>query len=230
MTYCLLLDTRQPIRDAQLAQLKTGADPRDYEATSKLADAVRALQDRARLPLLEQAIPALRQMSPRQYQTFAAQVDALIHADQSVSLFEYALHCVLMGYLDSAFNPSRSQERYRSPMQVAPQAVIVLSLLAWEGSEEAPAQEAFAAGMREYVGNENPSMRLVPREQCSLDAFDDALKTLKQASPDIKKRVVASCAKCILADSEVTVRESELLRAICATLGCPMPPLVSASQ
>ena len=60
-----------------------------------------------------------------------------------------------------------------------------------------------------------------------MNAFHAALQTLRLAGPDIKKRVVASCAKCILADSEVTVRESELLRAICATLGCPMPPLVS---
>ena len=34
-----------------------------------------------------------------------------------------------------------------------------------------------------------------------------------------------SGATCILADHQVTVREGELLRAISATLGCPMPPL-----
>ncbi|HEX3316329.1 MAG TPA: M48 family metallopeptidase [Gemmataceae bacterium] len=232
LTYGLLLDDRQPIRDAQLAQLQASAEPRDVAATLKLADAVRALADKARLPLLEQAMPALRQMSPRQYQTFAAQVDGLINADRSVSLFEYALRCVLMGYLDSAFNPSRPQERYRAPMQVAPQVATVLSLLAWDGSEETPAQNAFAAGMREFVEGmrefvESDASPLLPRDQCPLRAFDAALQTLKLASPDVKRRVVASCAKCILADSEVSVRESELLRAICATLGCPMPPLVS---
>ena len=194
----------------------------------KLAEAVRALPDKARLPLIERAIPALRQMSPRQYQTFAGQVDALIDADRSVSLFEYALRCVLIGCLDSAFEPRRPQERYRSVMQVAPQVATLLSLLAWEGqSEEAAAQEAFIAGMKAYVGNDDPAFRLMPRQRCPLNAFDAALQTLGQAVPDIKRRVVASCATCILADSEATVRECELLRAICASLGCPMPPLVS---
>ena len=227
LTYGLLLDERQPIRDAQLAQLKAGADPRDSSTTLQLADAVRALPDKARLPLLEQALPALRQMSPQQYRTFAAQVDALINADQKVSLFEYALHCVLMRYLDADFNPTRPQERFRVPTQVAPQVATVLSLVAWEGqADEVPAQAAFAAGMREYLGNDAHPYRLQSREQCPLSAFHAALQMLVLAVPDVKRRVVASCAKCILTDDQVTVRESELLRAICASLGCPMPPLV----
>jgi Zn-dependent protease with chaperone function len=227
LTYGLLLDERDSIRDAQLAQLKANADPRDHARTLELADAVRQVPDQARLPLLEQAMPALRQMSPPQYRTFAAQVDALIRADQNVSLFEYALHCVLMRYLDAEFNPTRPHERFRAPMQVAPQAVAVMSLLAWEGqSDEATAQAAFAAGMDEYVGKKDNPFRLLPREQCPLSAFHAALQMLAMATPDIKKRMVASCAACILADREVTVRESELLRAICASLGCPMPPLV----
>jgi hypothetical protein len=51
------------------------------------------------------------------------------------------------------------------------------------------------------------------------------LQTLNQSVPAVKRRIVAACAACILANQRVTVREAELLRAICDTLECPMPPL-----
>ena len=68
--------------------------------------------------------------------------------------------------------------------------------------------------------------RLPPREECSLAEFDAAMQTLTQSVPAIKRRIVVACAACILANQQVTVREAELLRAICDTLDCPLPPLV----
>src|SRR5262249_30328289 len=152
---------------------------------------------------------------------------ALIHADNQVSLFEYALQCVLNRYLDADYNRQRPSVRFKSPAQVAPQVATVLSFLAWEGQEEASAvQTAFAAGMRTYSGSEASAFPLVPRRDSQLRAFHTALQTLAQAAPAIKRQVVAACAATIQADQQVTEREGELLRAICATLDCPMSPLV----
>jgi hypothetical protein len=101
-----------------------------------------------------------------------------------------------------------------------------MSLLAWEGQPEPDhAAEAFAAGMRSFAGGDTTD-RLPPREKCSLADFDAALQTLNQSAPAIKRRIVVACAACILEDQQVTVREAELLRAICDTLECPLPPLV----
>ena len=87
------------------------------------------------------------------------------------------------------------------------------------------AARAFDTGMRGYIGG-NHTHRLPPREECSLAEFDAALQTLNQSVPAIKRRIVDACAACILANQQVTVREVELLRAICDTLDCPLPPLV----
>jgi Zn-dependent protease with chaperone function len=227
MIYCLLLDPRQEIRQVQLAQLQAGAAPQDYQEAMRLLEPVRQLADAARLPLVEQTLPALRQMSPAQHQIFRDQVSGLIHADNHVSLFEYALQCVLNRYLDADYNRQRPSVRYKSPAQVAPQVATVLSLLAWEGQEEADAvQKAFAAGMQTYSGSEPSADQLLAREDSAPRAFHAALQTLAMAAPAIKRQVVAACAATIQADRQVTVREGELLRAICATLDCPMPPLV----
>src|SRR5262249_39444805 len=95
LVYAPLLDPHADLRDLQLARVKAGAPPSDFAEPARLAAPVQALADRLRLPLLDLALPALRQMSLRQHQAFRAQVEALMSADQRLSLFEYTLRCVL---------------------------------------------------------------------------------------------------------------------------------------
>jgi Zn-dependent protease with chaperone function len=227
LVYALLLDPRADLRDLQLTRLKAGAGPHDFAETLRLAAPVQALPDTHRLPLLDLAMPALRQMSPGQHRAFRAEVERLMIADQRLSLFEYTLSCVLHRHLDSQFLPQRkTRPVYNSPEKLAQPVATVLALLAWEGQSELDqAAPAFDAGMRSYIGSDH-IQRLPPREQCSLAKFDAALQTLNQSVPALKRRIVVACAACILANQEVTLREAELLRAICDTLDCPLPPLV----
>ncbi|NVH73594.1 M48 family metallopeptidase [Paraburkholderia sp. JPY432] len=227
LVYALLMDPGSDLRELQLTRLKAGAEPRDFAETLRLIAPVQALPDTHRLPLLDLSLPALRQMSPRQHHSFRAQVEMLMIADQRLSLFEYTLRCVLHRHLDAQFLPQRPARAMRSSLQsLAHPVATVLALLAWEGQPETDqAARAFDAGMRGYIGGEH-AYRLRPREECSLAGFDAALQTLNQSIPAIKRRIVAACAACILANQQVTVREAELLRAICDTLGCPLPPLV----
>jgi Zn-dependent protease with chaperone function len=231
LVYCLLLDARPPIRSAQLAHLQAEAEPRDYQETLRLEPIVGALPDASRLPLVDLTIPALRHMSPGQHQAFRTQVERLIYADQQVSIFEYALRSVLHRYLDADFRKARVPMRRQAPRKLVPALVKVLSLLAWEGQpEEEKARTAFAAGMASYLDGAPSAYALAPRAECSLAEFDAALHELARTMPGLRRRVLVACAACILADRQVTTREAELLRAISATLGCPMPPLLPDTQ
>src|SRR5262245_28843055 len=227
LVYALLLDPRVDLRDLQLTRLKAGAEPQDFAETLRLVAPVQALPDTHRLPLLDLAMPALRQMSPRQHRAFRAQVERLMIANQRLSLFEYTLRCVLHRHLDAQFLPQRqARPVHSSPQKLASPVATVLALLAWEGQPESDqAAQAFDTGMRGYIGGDH-AHRLPPREECSLAEFDEALQTLNQSVPAIKRRIVVACAACILANQQVSVREAELLRAICDTLDCPLPPLV----
>jgi Zn-dependent protease with chaperone function len=228
LVYALLLDPRDELRDNQLARLKAGADPADFEETLRLAAPVEELADMFRLPLLDLAMPALRQMSPRQHQAFRDQVEALMSADQRLSLFEYTLRCVLHRHLDAQFRPHRQTAQAQTSMQNPAVALAtVLSKLAWEDQPEPQhAARAFETGMRGYLGGDSTD-GLLPREECSLAQFDAALQTLNQSAPETKRRIVVACAACIMANEQVSVREAELLRAICDTLDSPLPPLVA---
>jgi Zn-dependent protease with chaperone function len=227
LVYALLVDQRVDLRELQLTQLKADAEPQDVAETLRLVSPVQALPDTHRLPLLDLAMPALRQMSPRQHRAFRAQVEALMIADQRLSLFEYTLRCVLHRHLDAQFLPQRqARPVHNSPQKLVRPVATVLALVAWEDQllTDPPAQ-AFDMGMRSYIGGDH-THRLPPREECSLAEFDAALQTLNQSLPAIKRRIVVACTACILANQQVTVREAELLRAICDTLDCPLPPLV----
>ncbi len=54
--------------------------------------------------------------------------------------------------------------------------------------------------------------------------LDAALRGLAQASLASKRLLVEAVAACIVYDRRVTIVEAELLRAICDSLNCPMPP------
>src|SRR5262249_30685850 len=195
LVYALLLDPRAELRDLQLTRLKAGVEPQDFAETLRLVAPVQALPDTHGLPLLDLAMPALRQMSPRQYRAFRAQVELLMIADQRLSLFEYTLRCVLQRHLDAQFLPRRQTHPvHSSPQKLARPVATVLALLAWEGQPEPDqAARAFDMGMRAYIGGEHIH-RLPPREECSLAEFDAAPQTLNQSLPPIQPRALARCA------------------------------------
>jgi hypothetical protein len=57
--------------------------------------------------------------------------------------------------------------------------------------------------------------------------LSDALPRLEQLEPLAKKRLIDGLVKTITSDEVMTEAESELLRTVCASLHCPLPPLLS---
>jgi Zn-dependent protease with chaperone function len=225
LVYALLLSPDPRRRAAQLDRLKAGPDPRASAETVRLADAVLALPDAARLPLVDLALPALGRMSPSQYLAFREQAGRLVAGADEPSLFEYALACVLRRHLDSAFRRAKPPvARYREPALLTPEIVLLLSRLAWEGQDaEADATRAFKAGLRTYPTK--AAHRLLPKEKCTLERVDAALGAFAEALPEIKRQALKACLACVAADGKVVPREAELIRAIGGTLNCPVPPM-----
>jgi Zn-dependent protease with chaperone function len=228
LVYALLLDRQPAARQAQLDRLREHSEPAEFQETLRLLPLVEPLAEEARLPLLDQLLPALREMSQAQYHGFRSRVEMLATVDHRVSVFEYSLLCVLSRRLDESFGRQvRGRAQYSSIRALQPYVIQVLALLAWEGDEnEAKAQAAFRAGLSAFLGQQ-AAVPLPPREQTNLRSFHAALRRCDQAVPKLKQRVIEGCAACILADRVVTPRESELFRAICAVLGVPVPPLQS---
>lgn len=228
VVYALLLDRKTGHREAQIAYLSAAADPGVYEETLRIARAVEQLDVRARLPLLDLAMPALRGLTPAQYARFRRNVNELVQADDAIDAFEWSLHRILLHELEAFHaNIPPARVRYHTLAPVQAQCELVLSVLARAGQRDAAAaDEAFEHGRRSLNLPRGHARRA---EGNGLAALDDALTALDEAAPRVKRQILQAAVACITADDTVTATEAELLRALSASLGCPMPPLLEAT-
>jgi hypothetical protein len=208
-----------------MAHLSEAADPGVYRETRRLAPVIDQLDVRTRLPLLDITLPALRGLTPVQYQRFRQNVNRLAQADDALDPFEWALHRILLHEMEknhSNVAPVRIRHHRLAPLR--PQCELLLSVLARAGQRDAAAAaRAFEQGRRSL---NLPGGTLRPAEGNGFAALDDALAALDEAAPRVKRQILQAAVACITADNTVTATEAELLRALSASLGCPMPPLV----
>jgi hypothetical protein len=220
--YASLLDRDADVRAVQLRVLEESSDQRVFELTLRLTPAVNQLDVRARLPLVDMTLPALRALSRSQYADFSRCFVQLVEADERLGLFEWTLHQVLLRHLRPQFEAVRPQQiRYYGLQRLADQCSVLLSTLAHASQHDD--RRAFDTGAR-HLGE--VAVRLLPPADCTLDRLRDGLTELALTAPKLRQRLVDACASCICADAAVQVKEAELLRAICDMLDCPMPPLL----
>jgi hypothetical protein len=221
--YALLIDQD---RGQAVHQLKLIADKVEksiiFDQTLSLLHAVHKLESRFRLPLIDMAMPALRQLSSEQYQRFKQNLNTLIHADNHVSMFEWALHKIVVCNLDLDFERRYTfSGKYGNIRHLSKECSVLFSYLA-RATPEANPQQAMQAAMDQLDGVQ---LKLLPVEQTSLDDLDRATEKLAKLKPLLKPQLLKACAACIAADAKVTASEMELLRALSALLDCPLPPL-----
>ncbi len=223
LIFGLMLDADPELRATQIARLREKTDAQTFATFERLVPMFERLDMRARLPLIDLAIPALRRMSPGQYQRFTKILDAMMRDDGQLDQFEWVMRHILMRHLSVHFSKRASQgSQHYSLKPVADDVAILLSGLAWLGMPDhaAPAFAAAASRLPDIT------IALQPREAVRLLMMDGALKKLIDLKPRQKRDVVRACAVCIAFDHEITVAEGELMRAICDAMGVPMPPLL----
>ncbi|MSO45895.1 MAG: hypothetical protein EXQ59_03900 [Acidobacteria bacterium] len=225
VVYALLLSRRGGTRQQQIAHLEARADRGVFEETLRLAPLVESLNPRARLPLLEIALPALRALSASQHPLLLRNVVTLVEIDNTIELFEWSLHRVLRQELKTPSGRSQARVRHRSVGSVQAHCERLLSTLAYVGHRDTGgAAHAFE---RARLALGLADARLQPQEGCGLAELDVALHHLDEASSQVKRQVLEAAVVCITADHDVTVEEAELLRGVSALMSCPMPPIMS---
>ena len=69
----------------------------------------------------------------------------------------------------------------------------------------------------------------IERSALSLAAVESALRELALLAPLKKPLVIKACLDVVMADGRIAVAEGELMRAICAALDTPLPPILDAA-
>jgi hypothetical protein len=173
--------------------------------------------------VLETCAAALSLLSPAQYAQFRTTLAQLIAADGQVDRVEWTVRVVLRHAVES--RGAAPDPRGRA---TAGDLALVTSVLAWSGASDA---DGALRAWRAARGAE-PSLPAepVPAQGCTLDALDGSLRAFAGSGSAMKRRLVDACVACVAADGQTTVEEAELLRAVCASIGAPMPPVLPVAS
>jgi len=205
VVYAYLYAADEATRLVQVRALVEAGDDLAAGAMKDVTKLVRDLGAAMRLPILTLAAPALRQMEQPAKNTFLKAVDALIEADNEVTLDEFTLRTMLQRQL-AAGAAKMERVKFRDIASVRADLDAVLAALTSAASPQEAAKAKFDA-----------------------KGVSAALDRLRVLAPLAKPQVIGECAKVALADGKVSVAEMEMLRAIGMAIDCPLPPAIEAT-
>ncbi len=210
--------TKNSIR-AALPQASSERVLQTLAVTALLKDVARADW----LPLLELAIPALEELPEEELAALPDEVDALINVDKRVTLFEFSLATLLRHTLTER-SPTTRHHHKSGLKQINKDLGQLLSLMVHAGhADETLAREAFVHAQR--VLESDGEVVMIERSQLSLKGIEEALERLARLNFRFKGKIIEAATTAVLVDGEVKHLEIDFLRAIGASLDCPIPPL-----
>jgi uncharacterized tellurite resistance protein B-like protein len=186
---------------------------------SRLRPLMDRVPDPLRMMLLDLSMPALQQLSQRQYVEFRSTLAEVIRADGKVSLYEWAMRSSLARRVEARFGALREAPARASLDSRRNDAFLLLSTVAW-ATEHARSRAAFARAARwlDWLPPEP-----MDASRCSLDAMDRALEHLAQVDEKGRHRLVEAVAAVVAEDGRMHPRELLLLRGISDRLDVLMP-------
>lgn len=224
--FALLLHKETSLYKHQMEIINNFADPAVSKTVQHLAPRVFRLEPSAKLPLAELALPALKLLSPVQYQDFKTLLHQLVRMDKQVSFFEFMLQKIVQKHLDFLL-PTRHKKVISHHFPWQQEARVLLSAIARIGANtETRANQAFEKGWKIVAEENQMNQTLLPSEESNLAKLNAAIDRLANLPPTIKKKVILAIATAISSDEMIKSEEGELLRAICSIWECPVPPLI----
>jgi Zn-dependent protease with chaperone function len=221
----LALDANPEIRARQKQTIALRLSAEIAAVTGALEAQVDALQPEQRIPALLRGFTALRQLTQEERVQLMACLNAMLPRDGKVSLHSYVLRKLAQMHLRDDLNPRPRPSRL-TLQAVQQDAQVLFSVLAQHGhSDETSARRAYEAGMHHLFPRARPAYGITGPWPAALDI---ALSRLDQLVPIAREQLVEAMVATVTHDQQLTMGEAELLRAVCASLHCPLPPLVAS--
>ena len=226
LTLALVMDPAYSERQLGILESQLGKERADR--VRDLYKEIQGLGASYRLPLLEIAFPALKQRPSANLQYLLDMVRRLIETDGEIDLREYCYYRIIARHLEQAIDPGTSHHHNRVSKAAARHAAIdLLRIVADHGHDDQEAREgAFLAGVAVF-GDWVQSRRVKDSGPQSVETLDQALDVLEKINMAGRRSMVEAVTRAISHDGRLTVTEAELLRAVCASLDCPLPPIIS---
>ncbi|HNR92366.1 MAG TPA: M48 family metallopeptidase, partial [Dokdonella sp.] len=226
LVFALVLARDGIVLERQRAVVLHYHDAGTLTMVDNLAARTAHLHPMQRLPLAALAFPALRRRPRPQLEVFIIVLRQLIDADGRVSLDEYCLARLVSTQVIDALNPAKTRAIGRGKLtEVEAELHDLFATVARHGHDgDETARRAYVLGLHEVLPGARPDY--APPQDWTR-ALDRALPRLDLLVPAGKESLVRGLTLAISADGRVSVAEAELLRTICASLHCPLPPLLT---
>jgi Zn-dependent protease with chaperone function len=220
-------DADAETRGRQLAFVGQELGPAPARTIAGFLPAVDQLPAAQRMPALSRTFPALRQLGQRERERLLAVLNVLLQREGNRQVFAYALRKLAQVQLRDELEP-RARPGGLSLAAAGDDLQVLFSVLAASGqADPVQAQQAYAAGMQLLLPGHATEFRRLPNWSGRLDL---ALNRLDRLAPAGKAALVEALVRTISHDRHMSVEEAELLRAVCATVHCPLPPLIAAAS
>jgi len=220
--YCLVLNGEMDVQEKQFEYLKQFSDDGIYELTAQVFNEMASLDIQFRLPLIDMALPSLRQLSINQYDKFKLNLMSLIKADNKVDIFEWALQKIVFRNLDHYFGITNKIQSTSINLKASQnETELLISLLAHASSKNKTQLKTAFTAAQKLLPFKN--LKLVARDNLNVESLGQATDALANIKPLQKPQLLKACLACLTQDKEYSAQEQELMRAIASTLDCPMP-------
>lgn len=218
IVYILILATMATHGKEALATIKQETT---RDKINKIIECYKQLKqhdESIRLPLLTIALQTLSQQPIKETHKLIILMESLINLDSQFTLFEFVVFCVARKQLLPDKKKHRTINRYSIVFKDI--QYILAAICATSNKAGKINHGIFHRAYSAFSSTElQPTL-------ASIQQLHSSLEKLSRLSPLLKQPVVDACIDCIVSDNIITLREVELLRAICETLDCPMPPLI----
>ena len=228
LTIALVLDRSGTIVERQLAIARDQLGTERANLLRRYYDELKAIGMEYRLPLLEIAFPALRQRPAEQLAYLLSMTTRMIETDGEIDLYEFCFSRILGSNLRESLEPAaRRQHRRRGRRaELQSAAIALLRILADHGHKTDEAgRAAYEAGIG-TLGNWAQDFEYTTENLHTISVLDHSLDVLQGLNTKGKESLLRAIAATASHDTRLTIAETELVRAVCATLDYPLPPIL----
>jgi Zn-dependent protease with chaperone function len=227
LTIALVLDRSGRLVERQLAIAREQLGTERANLLRRYYDELASIGTEYRLPLLEIAFPALKQRPPQALSYVLSMTTRMIETDGEIDLYEFCFHRILTSKLARAADTERRAPRRRPRRaQLRSAAIELLRILADYGHESDEASRvAYRAGSS-ALGDWAQDFEYKANNRHTISVLDDSLDILERLNSKGKESLLRAITATATHDTRLTVTETELIRAVCATLDYPLPPIL----
>jgi Zn-dependent protease with chaperone function len=227
LTIALILDRTGDVVDRQLTLAREQLGAERAKLLRRYYEKLMDTGPEFRLPLLGIAFPALK-LRPRQELSYLVSLTTrMIEIDGEIDLYEYCFYRIMMTNLGKAKDPSGRRKALRSRRSdLQASAVELLRILADYGhKDDEESRAAFNTGIN-ALGSWAQDYSYKSDRQYTISVLDHSLDVLLGLNSKGKESLLRAISATAGHDGKLTVTEAELIRAVCATLDYPLPPIL----